>query len=218
MKRNLYLVLDTETAGTLEEPLVYDIGFALVDKYGEVYRTWSFVVPEVFFGMPDAMKSAYYAEKIPRYWDDIERGDRKVARFFFIQSLIKEVCRIYDVKAIIAHNMRFDYNALNNTTKVLSEGRKSYFLPYGVPIWCTLAMSRSLLTKRPAYQAWCKKHDFTLKNGAPRFTAEILFRFITDNLDFEEEHTGLADVLIEKDIFAYCCRQHKAMQRTYWKE
>lgn len=167
--------------------------------------------------MPEQMRTAYYAEKIPRYWYDIECGERKVARFFFIQSVIYNLCRKYDIKAIIAHNMRFDYNALNNTAQVLTEGRKKYFLPYGVPIWCTLAMSRSLLAQRPTYKNWCVKNGYVLKNGAPRFTAEILYRFITDNLEFEEEHTGLADVLIEKDIFAYCNRQHKAMQRTYWK-
>jgi hypothetical protein len=52
----------------------------------------------------------------------------------------------------------------------------------------------------------------------PRFTAEILYRYITDNLEFTESHTGLEDTLIEKEIFAYCVRQKKKMQRTYWKE
>ena len=37
-----------------------------------------------------------------------------------------------------------------------------------------------------------------------RFTAEIIHRYLTGNLDFVEEHTGLEDVLIEKDILAYC--------------
>ena len=167
--------------------------------------------------MPEQMQTAYYAEKIPRYMYDIEHGTRKVGRFFFIQGILLQVIRKYDIKAIIAHNMRFDNNALNNTARVLTNGNKKYFFPYGMPIWCTLAMSRSLFSQRPVYKQWCKQNGYVLKNGTPRFTAEILYRFITQNLDFEEEHTGLADVLIEKDIFAYCCRQHKAMQRTYWK-
>lgn len=218
MNRHLYLVLDTETAGTLEEPLVYDIGFAVVDKYGNVYEQYSFVVPEVFFGMPEQMQTAYYAEKIPRYWYDIEHGERKVARFFFIQSLIRDICKRLDIKAIIAHNMRFDNNALNNTTRVLTNGAKKYFLPYNVPIWCTLAMSRSVIAPQSTYKTWCAQNGYVLKNGTPRLTAEILYRFIKQLPDFVESHTGLEDVLIEKDIFAHCVRQHKKMQRTHWKE
>jgi hypothetical protein len=48
-------------------------------------------------------------------------------------------------------------------------------------------------------------------NNQPRKTAEILYRYISGNIDFDESHTGLEDVLIEVQILAYCYRQHKAM-------
>ena len=51
------------------------------------------------------------------------------------------------------------------------------------------------------------------KTPQPRFTAEILYRFISGNKDFIENHTGLEDVMIEKEILAYCFRQHKAMRK-----
>ena len=35
-RKNYYLMLDTETANTLDDPLVYDIGLAVVDKAGKV--------------------------------------------------------------------------------------------------------------------------------------------------------------------------------------
>ena len=35
-RKNYYLMLDTETANTLDDPLVYDIGLAVVDKTGKV--------------------------------------------------------------------------------------------------------------------------------------------------------------------------------------
>lgn len=211
-------MIDTETAGTLEEPLVYDIGIAVVDKYGNVYESYSFVVSEVFYGMPELMQTAYYAEKIPNYLIDIDRGNRRVARFFYIKSFIRDLIRKYHIVACIAHNMRFDNNALNHTTRTLSDGLTNYFFPYGVKLWCTLAMARSLLTNSSTYRQWCAQYGFTLKNGTPRMTAEVIFRFITNNPTFEEKHTGIEDVMIEKDIFAYLCRKHKAMQRTYWKE
>ena len=40
---------------------------------------------------------------------------------------------------------------------------------------------------------------------------------ITNNVDFTESHTGLEDVLIEKEIFVKCIRQHKKMKRSPWK-
>ena len=46
-----------------------------------------------------------------------------------------------------------------------------------------------------------------------RKTAEIIWRYLTDDVTFEEEHTGLADGEIEAPIFAECIRQHKAMEK-----
>lgn len=218
MKKNFYLMIDTETAGTLEEPLVYDIGIAVVDKQGNVYEAYSFVVAEVFYGMKELMQTAYYAEKIPNYLIDIDQGTRRVARFFYIWSFVRALIKEYHITACIAHNMRFDLNALNHTARVLSENQHKYFFPYGVKLWCTLAMARSIMTYSSVYKQWCAHYGFTLKNGTPRMTAEVLYRFITNNPTFEEKHTGIEDVMIEKDIFAYLCRKHKKMQRTYWKE
>ena len=63
---------------------------------------------------------------------------------------------------------------------------------------------------------WCKANDYCQRNGKPRATAEILYKYITANEDFMEDHTGLEDVLIEKEIFAKCMAQHKKMRRNVW--
>ena len=54
---------------------------------------------------------------------------------------------------------------------------------------------------------------YTKQNGTPRATAEILYRYITQDVDFIEDHTGLEDVLIEKEIFVRCMKQHKKMRK-----
>ena len=54
-------------------------------------------------------------------------------------------------------------------------------------------------------------------NGRLRKTAEILWRFISGNNDFEESHTGLEDVLIEAEIMWYCFRQHKPMRKALYE-
>ena len=75
-QKELFLVLDTETANSVNEPIPYDIGYAICDRHGEIYLKRSFLVAEVFLDMADTMKSAYYAEKIPQYWEDVKCGKR----------------------------------------------------------------------------------------------------------------------------------------------
>ena len=38
-----------------------------------------------------------------------------------------------------------------------------------------------------------------------------------ENTDFIESHTALEDVMIEKEILAYCYRQHKKMRKKLWE-
>ena len=79
--KQYFLVGDTETCNSLEEPLPYDIGYAITDRYGNIVRERSFVVAEIFVDMADVMNSAYYAEKVPMYWEDIKAGKRTLATF-----------------------------------------------------------------------------------------------------------------------------------------
>ena len=111
------LVIDTETCNTIEQPLPYDIGYAICDRDGHIYLKRSFVVAETFLDMKDVMKSAYYAEKIPRYWDDIKKGSRVVKSFYNIRKQLHEDMKVYKVKKVGAYNMGFDKRALNNLTR-----------------------------------------------------------------------------------------------------
>ena len=74
-----YIVLDTETTNSLDDPIAYDIGWAVVDENGEVYETASYVVADVFLDK-ELMESAYFADKIPQYWEDIQDYSFQVDR------------------------------------------------------------------------------------------------------------------------------------------
>ena len=212
-RRTYYLTIDTETANGLEDPIVYDIGGCIHDKKGNIYETFSFIIYETFYGMKDLMKSAYYAYKIPQYEAQIKSGERKVVRFNTAKQKIKELCDEYEVKAIIAHNARFDYRSTTRTQRYLTKSKYRYFLPYGIPIWDSLKMAKDTICKQPTYQKWCAKNNFLTKNGKPRATAEILYKYISGDIDFKEDHTGLEDVLIEIAITCKCIAQHKPMRK-----
>lgn len=222
-RKNYKIVLDTETAPLIKSDevnpknmLVYDIGWAVVDKHGNVYSTHSFVVKDIFCFERDLMQSAYYADKLPKYFEDIKNGKRYVASLYDIKQILKYEVELYGVKEIYAHNMFFDYNALNTTSRYTTENKSRYFLPYGVDICDTLKMARSVVAKTPTYKKFCEDNGYLTKNNQVRLTAEILYRYITGNDNFIESHMALEDVMIEKEILAYCYNKHKHMDKLLW--
>lgn len=215
-RKTYYLTIDTETANTMDDPMVYDIGGCIHDKQGNVYETFSFVIYEVYREMRSLMENAYYSYKLPIYEKELKMGSRKMVQYHTAKKHIAKLCEKYNVKAIIAHNARFDYRATATTQRYLTCSKYRYFLPYGIPIWDTLKMAQDTICKQPTYIRWCEKNGHCMKNGRPRATAEILYKYISCNDDFIEEHTGLADVLIEKEIFAHCMKQHKKMRKALW--
>ena len=202
----LFLVLDTETTNSIDDPFAYDVGFAVVKATGEVLEAHSYVVADIFLDK-DLMSSAYFADKIPQYWEEIKSGKRILRRFKTIKAILRDVVAQYGIRYVVAHNASFDYRSLNYTQRLLTSSKYRYFLPWGVEMWDTLKMARECLGKNEDYRQFCIENGYTYgKEEKPqlRFTAEIIHRYLTGDLDFVEEHTGLEDVLIEKDILAYC--------------
>ena len=198
-----YIMLDTETTNSLDDPICYDVGFAVVDREGAIYETYSFVVAEVFLN-EELMESAYFIEKVPQYWEDIKKGTRKLAKFNTIRKVLAETMKKYNTNIVIAHNARFDYRSTAKTQRYLTKSKYRHFLPYGTEVWDTLKMAREVLKNDVDYDNFCYNNNYITKRGCKRFTAEILYRFFTGDNDFVESHTGLEDVTIEKVIFAEC--------------
>ena len=225
-KRHIYgIMLDTETANTLTENgkldmscvLPYDFGFAIIDTYGRVYETFSFVNADIFKYEKELMETAYYSKKIPLYEMGLANGTRQLANTYEIRKIFIEKFTEYNCKFVCAHNARFDYNACNNILRWTTKSKYRWFFPYGTEIWDTMKMARDVIAPMPTYKKFCAENGYLTKNGKVRLTAEILYRFISKDNDFVEEHTGLEDVLIETQILAYCKRQHKKMRKKLYE-
>ena len=201
-----YIVLDTETTNSLDDPIVYDMGWAVVDEQGNVYETASYVIADVFCNK-ELMSSAFFADKIPQYWEEIKNGSRILASFRTVRFKLAECCKNHNVKIIMAHNARFDYRSTNTTQRFLTNSKYRFFFPYGVEIWDTLKMARQAFKDCEEYDTFCYENDYVTKRGCKRYNAEIIYRFISGDNDFIESHTGLEDVMIEKEIFAECVRR-----------
>ena len=217
------VVLDTETCPTVKtdsvDPhnmLAYDIGWSIIDKTGKVYISRSYIVGETF-GCPSLMSSAYYADKIPHYINDLIAGTRTIEHLNKIRGQLVSDMVTYNCTEVYAHNAYFDYTSLNATMEYFNKGK--YFFPYAingkkVDICDTLKMARDTILKMPTYKAFCEQYNLYTINGNLSATAENLYRFITNNPYFIESHTALEDVTIEKEILAYCYKLHKKMRKN----
>lgn len=199
------IVIDTETTNSLEEPIAYDIGWAIIDEDYNAVKTESYAIAEVFTDS-EFMSSAYYADKVPFYWDDIFNGSRKLARLATVVRALNADIKTYEVTEVYAHNARFDYRSTTLTQRYITSSKYYFMLPKNVTFFDTLKMSRQAFAKDPIYIDFCKTNGFMTKHKVPRprLTAEVIYRFLTGDTNFTEAHQGLADVLIEKEILKAC--------------
>lgn len=123
MKKKLYLVLDTETATlpfandlckdakqkqkiAIAKPLIYDIGWVIVDRQGNVYKKVNYLVQETFF-VPQVFNTAYYYNKRPIYIDLLDKNLIEAKTWNQIAKELKSDLEIVDLTT--AYNACFDF-------------------------------------------------------------------------------------------------------------
>lgn len=212
-RKTYYMTIDTEGTNDVECPLAYDLGLAVHDKQGNVYETESLVIYDIYARERRLMQTAYYADKLPLYEEALKNGNRKMVTIFTARKIVHELCKKYKIKAIIAHNMRYDYKALSYTLRYVSKSKYRHFFPYGVDLYDSMKMAQDTICQQKTYRKFCEKYGYFTPTGKLKSTAEILYRYVSGNNDFIESHQGLDDVMIEKEITCKCLRQHKKMRR-----
>lgn len=219
-RKNYYITLDTEACNTnvddMRSSLVYDLGFAVHDTKGNIEETRDFVLYDIYAKERELMKSAYYADKLPQYEEELKSGIRKMVSVMTAYKEFRNLCEKYHVKAVIAHNAKFDLNALNTTMRYCTGSKIRYFFPKNVEIWDTQKMAHDTICKQKSYIEFCKENGFMTNHKTPRVreTAEALHAYRTLNPNYKEKHTALEDVLIEMQIFTRCMAQHKKMRKA----
>lgn len=209
-KNENFIVIDTETAGSVNYPLPYDCGYKVMNRKGEVLAIRSYVVAEIYCDEPDMMKSAYYAEKLPQYAADLRTGKRTLAKLATIRRQVLADMENFKTSVVYAYNMNFDRRALNNVQKFVTK-KYSIFFPENTEFRCIWNMACQVLLARPSYIKFALENGFVSEKGNILTNAECCYRYITKNVDFMEEHRGLEDVNIEAEILLKCFAQHKKM-------
>lgn len=213
-KRKKYLmVLDVETTnnnmekGAKNDGLVYDIGFVVCDKQGNIYCKRSYAVQEIF-DWTELMSTAYYYKKLPKYYERLANNKMYKNSIWHIRKVTKEIMQIFNITEVYAYNANFDYTTLNNTVRYLSGSACRWFFPYGTQICDIWNIACQVLGTQKTFQ-W---ENIRNANNNLITNAERMFGYC-EQIDFEEEHTGLADAVVESQILARCFKSHKSINK-----
>ena len=120
-RRKYYLILDCETATlpivmeyteaqrkkiAIAKPLIYDLGWKVIDRSGKVYATKNFLISEIF-SVPSIFDTAYYANKRPLYLEMLDKGEIMLTDW---RTAIRELIEDMDaVEGVGAYNAMFDF-------------------------------------------------------------------------------------------------------------
>lgn len=204
------VIIDTETANTIEQPMPYDFGWAIVDnETGEILVERSFVCAEIFLDK-ELMSSAYFAEKIPNYWEEIKQGKRILKSLVNIRKILWADMKKYEAKKVGAYNMGFDKRATLNDIRYVTGSWLKWFFPFGTEFFCIWHMACTSFLNTVDYVTFAKNNNFVSEAGNILTNAECAYRYITKEINFAESHTGLEDVKIEIAIYLNCLKTGSA--------
>ena len=201
-----FLVLDVETIG-VDDRGIFDIGYIICDKLGNKFIKRSYLVKEVFLDM-SRMRKAFYFKKYPQYLQGLNDNEFQIETWENIMREMYSLIKEYDIKVISAYNLQFDLGALQYTNKELRG--KDFEMFKHIEKLCIWGMSAETICQQKTFRKQIQKREIlTASKKFLSTSAETVYKYITQNWEFEESHTGLADVEIEVEILAKCIAQHK---------
>lgn len=200
--RTMYATLDTETVGGATAPTgTYNYGLVIHDRYGNIVATQNLLVAEHYH----KIKDDDYAKKNFHLYEQYLREGKisMVATEDEAISLMRNLCRFCRVKYIMAFNSGFDMTK-TKCKELLDEFEF-------IDIWL---IALQTLTHYKRFKAFCDNFNLKNKKGTCLTNAQTMYAYITNSPNYEEEHTALADSLIEMAIFVECLKTHKKFTKN----
>lgn len=191
MENRNIMVFDTETI-SLNKQFIYNLGYVIADADGKVLCQRDLVIRQVYDNKP-LFATSYYAAKRPLYTRRLKgRQAKKVSWGEACRIMCKDI-KDYGVTDGYAYNSDFDEKAFyfnhlffRNKRRPLDGIRVHDIMDYLDPI-----------TETVDYKVYCRSNGFLTKNGRTKKTAEVVYSYLTQNPNYIEEHTALADSRIE---------------------
>lgn len=201
-RRKYYLVLDCETATlpyatnfegadkqkiAIAKPLIYDLGWKIIDSMGRVYRRKSYLISEIF-SVPQIFNTAYYASKRPLYIDKLKKGEITLTSWELATAEL--IADIEETESVGAYNSMFDFKK----AIIFTEEYMSHLYSDDYYEW---------------EQEQCRRIDYIVENPKTENDRE----FNPDTFDFRGKSYPLFDIwglscenLINNDDYRQYCK------------
>lgn len=193
------IIFDTETT-TLEKPFCYNIGYVVYNTETNTNIIEKDFVVEQVWHNPMLFCSAYYANKRPIYVNRMRARKTTLKKFGQVtQEMIRDIKNL-DIVAAFAYNSSFDEKVFNFNCDWYKCNNPFEL----IPIYDIRGHVHNKIAFNEDYQRFCEVNQLFTEAGNYSTTAEALFKYISQNIDFVEEHTALSDSKIETEILKYC--------------
>lgn len=193
------LVFDTETTN-LEKPFCYNIGYVIYDTEAkQIVAKREYVVEQVWHNSM-LFTTAYYADKRELYIGRMRARLALLDKWGYIcQRMYRDIVE-FEITDGYAYNSKFDegvfefncewFKTINPLDSIAVHDIRGY------------VMEKIAFTE--AYQRFCDEYEMYSESGNYSTTAETVYKYISGNTEFIEEHTALADSEIECETLVHC--------------
>lgn len=174
---NNYIIIDTETSSY--NNYIKEFGYIVYNKKGIAKQYYCYIDEIIALENDSAYDNTIQVTPIEQA----------------ISELLNDI-QFYNAQ-VYAYNSSFDYRAINNTLKALNSG-----LSINQPLDLMGLVSNTIALKKD-YIKTCKQNKWFTQKGYVSRTTETVYRYISKNYEYIQQHHALDDCIIEMHILEY---------------
>lgn len=208
-KTKKFMVIDFEGKSSVRP---YNLGVVIGDKHGNIFKTYQLSFSEVF-QENELIYSGIEGDKLTTSNIEYIYTHKEEFKNVTIETFVKfffALIDYYKIKEVWAYNMAFDKAAFK---RLIGE---NYFIELckKVAFYDIIPMVMpTLLTKK--YVKFCKTNQYITKVGNLQTKAEIVYRYLFNNVNYIERHLGLQDAIDEYNILCKVFKRKKKVIKEY---
>ena len=203
------VVFDTETVGVITQDLL-NVGYKIIDlnpatgEYITLVKR-DYIVADLYNNVPLMINDMFVgAEKYGKFTALIENKQAIKHNIGKIFEIMKNDIAKHKPMFGFAYNCNFDTDKFEKTAdKFKIENPLN-----GLPILDIWAFAVNYICRTDEYIEWAKANEMFTESGCYiKTSVESVVKYLTNNLDFEEEHTALDDCGWETEILVECIKR-----------
>lgn len=193
------MVFDTETI-SVDKRFCYNVGYVIFNTEERVILCKKeYIVQQCWHNLA-LFATAYYADKRPLYVSAMRGKRATMDKWGYIMRDMKHDIREHHVEYAYAYNSPFDDEvfAFNCDWYKTSNPLDT------IPVLDIRGPVSEFITNTQDYCDFCETYQRLTDSGNYSGNAETVYQYITQDSEFTEAHTALADSEIEMEILTTC--------------